>query len=107
MIILHVILLGHWLYWHFGVNGSGPWYGFWSGAGSDIGELTIVTAIFASMAHAARINNCEVHGCWRLRRHTTAAGHRVCRTHHPDGKLTAEGVTAAHKAALAVGKRYE
>lgn len=71
---------------------SGRWYGFWSGFGSDIGELAIVGAL----AGMVRQHNCEVHRCWRLGRHVTAAGQRVCRRHHPDGHLTAEGVRKAH-----------
>lgn len=95
----------HWLYIHFGVVGSGPYYGFWSGAGSDIGELTIVAAILSAVAHQARINNCEVRGCWRLGRHTTAAGHRTCRKHHPDDHLTASDVMKAHLIALRGDRR--
>jgi hypothetical protein len=106
MIILHLVLL-NWIYFHLGLSNAGPWYAFWGGFGSDIGELSIFLAMGTMIAHQARIHNCEVHRCWRLRRHTTAAGHQVCRRHHPSDHLTAEGVTAAHKAALAVGKRYE
>ncbi len=45
--------------------------------------------------------NCEVHRCWRLGRHETAAGHAVCRKHHPDEALTAETILAEHGAAVA------
>ena len=72
---------------------SGRWYGFWSGFGSDIGEVAIVGGVVTM----ARRHNCEVHGCWRVGRHTTAAGHRVCRKHHPDDPLTAEAVHQAHQ----------
>lgn len=93
--------LGYWLQVHTGtINEPGPYYGFWSGFGSDIGEATIVTAVFSTVAHSARVNNCEVHGCWRLGRHATAAGHKVCRKHHPDDVLTAEQVVTAHNEAL-------
>jgi hypothetical protein len=71
---------------------SGPWYAFWSGFGSDLGEFAIAGALIGMI----RKNNCEVHGCWRLGRHATAAGHHVCRKHHPDGHLTAESVRQAH-----------
>lgn len=82
----------HWLMHFLGFdNLSGPWYGFWSGFGSDLGELTLVGGIIAMV----RTRNCEVHGCWRLGRHATAAGHRACRRHHPDGHLS---VTAMHEA---------
>ena len=68
----------------------------WGGILSDIGEITLVIAL----ATLIRARNCEVHGCWRLGRHTTAAGHKVCRRHHPDDKLTAADVLVAHAAAL-------
>ncbi|HEY1668500.1 MAG TPA: hypothetical protein VGG54_22645 [Trebonia sp.] len=76
-------------------NVSGPQYGFWSGFGSDLGELAIVGGLLGMY----RRHNCEVKGCWRLGRHRTAAGHSVCRRHHPDDHLTAEQVEAAHYAA--------
>ena len=91
-----MIFFATWLYVHFGINGSGPWYGFWSGAGSDIGELAIV----GSLLTLVRSRNCEVHGCPRLGRHTTAAGHRVCKRHHPDGAPSAQDVLDAHNAAM-------
>jgi hypothetical protein len=82
-------------------GGNGSHYLFWSGSGSDLGELSIVIAIFSLLYAMLRKHNCEVHGCWRIGRHDTAAGHTVCRRHHPDGNLTAEQVVIAHNAALA------
>lgn len=70
-------------------------YDFWSGFGSDVGEVVIIGGLIS----VVRRWNCEVHGCWRLGRHQTAAGHRVCRVHHPDDHLTAERVAADHEAA--------
>jgi hypothetical protein len=70
-------------------NGSATPYLFWSGIGSDLGELAIV-GVLAGML---RKHNCEVHRCWRLGRHSTDGGHMVCRKHHPDGHLTAGQVT--------------
>jgi hypothetical protein len=91
----------HWLAVHTGtVNEAGPYYGFWSGFGSDIGEI----AIIGGLVTVVRRHNCEVHGCWRIGRHQTAAGHHVCRRHHPDDRLTAENVTAAHAAAQDTGQ---
>ena len=85
---------GHWLQVHAGVvNEPGPYYGFWSGFGSDVGEVTIIGALLGSY----RVHNCEVHRCWRLGRHATSAGHRVCRRHHPDDQLTHADVLAAHE----------
>ncbi len=74
-------------------NGSGRWYLFHSGAGANLGEYAIAVALAAMI----RRHNCEVHRCWRLGRHATAAGHVVCRRHHPDGHLTAEAVAAANE----------
>jgi hypothetical protein len=93
MIPVHLIL--NTVYHYIGINGTSPWGTFWSGFGSDIGELAIVGSLAALIRH----HNCEVKGCPRLGRHTTAANHRVCRHHHPDGALSAQDVTDAHHAA--------
>ena len=78
------------------VNESGKGYAFWSGFGSDLGEMAIVGGLIALI----RKHNCEVKGCWRMGRHTTAAGQSVCRNHHPDDSLTAEDIKKHHLAAL-------
>lgn len=88
-------MIGAWLYHLLGLSGTGPVYAFLSGSGSDVGELAIIGGLITQ----ARNANCEVHGCWRLGRHRTAAGHRVCRVHHPDDHLTAERVRAEHEEA--------
>jgi hypothetical protein len=60
---------------------SGRGYEFWSGIGSDIGELTLLTAFIIWI----RQRNCHVNRCWRLAWHTHPEhGHPVCRHHHPD-----------------------
>jgi len=92
--------LQHWLAIHTGAdNEAGSYYGFLSGTGSDISEL----AIIAGLVTVVRRHNCEVKRCWRLGRHGTAAGHNVCRRHHPDGHLTVEHVHRMHRAALKEG----
>lgn len=58
-------------------NGSGPWYLFWSGFGSDFGEITVVGAIVAIFRH----KNCIIKGCWRLGHPDPEHGHPVCRVH--------------------------
>lgn len=86
----------HWLLHVFGIDDAGGrWYAFWSGAGSDLGELAIIGAL----AGLYRKHNCEVHKCWRLARHGTAGGHSVCRRHNPEGTITAADVASAHAAA--------
>lgn len=64
---------------------AGRWYTFWSGVGSDIGEI----AVFGALVGLIRKHTCHVHRCWRLGRLEVAKGdgtkHVVCRRHHPDG----------------------
>ena len=46
----HARLVGHWLQVHTGtVNEPGPYYGFWSGFGSDLEEFGILGAIGAGI----------------------------------------------------------
>lgn len=86
----------HWLLHVLGLDSaSGPAYLTWSGFGGDVGDLAIAGALIAMV----RRHNCEVRRCWRLGRHATAAGHHVCRRHHPDGPLTAAGVAGRHRRA--------
>ncbi len=86
--------------WHqilefFGVIGeSGKGYGFWSGIGSDIGELAIV----GGLAGLIRQRNCHVDRCWRLGRHAVAGTtYVVCRKHHPDPGLTHAHLLELHR----------
>ena len=77
--------LQHWLAVHTGtVDEPGPYYGFFSGFGSDLAELTIITGLLAMY----RKHNCHVRRCWRIGRHdftSPPAGltYRLCRRHHP------------------------
>jgi hypothetical protein len=51
----------HWL----GIDTTtGPFYAFWSGFGSDLGELAIVGALWHHL-------NCREPHCWRIARHRT------------------------------------
>lgn len=92
VIATHMPLILHWAYTFLGVNGSAPYGTFFGDFGSDIGEL----ALFGGIMGMLRQHNCEVRGCLRLGRHTTSAGHKVCRKHHPDEHLTAQDVIDAH-----------
>jgi hypothetical protein len=70
---------------------GGQGYQFWSGIGSDLGEIAIIAAVFAFW----RRHNCHVNGCWRLAWHPSDdhGGHTVCRHHHPHAKaVTASGL---------------
>lgn len=69
-------------------------YNWWSGAGSDIGEVAIIGGITGLVFR----HNCHQHGCWRLSRHTvvdpTTGEHIVrCRKHHEEWK--ADGAPTA------------
>jgi hypothetical protein len=76
-----VSILAHLFYWievHTGtVNESGPYYGFWSGFGSDIGEVVLIGGVVAVVRH----HTCAHRPCRRLSRHVTKDGHKLCRTH--------------------------
>lgn len=87
-----------WLLHLFGIDTTtGPWYAFWSGAGSDIGEL----AIIGGLVTVVRSRRCHVHRCWRLGRHKVeGTPYIVCRRHHPDGHLTHEALHRAHREAM-------
>ena len=93
--------MGHWhpllALWHGAVHALGVdfgvayghwvWYNFWSGSGSDLGEVAIVVGL----AGLYRRHNCQVRRCWRIGRHEfedPGAGVRrlLCWRHHPDVK---------------------
>jgi hypothetical protein len=61
---------------------GGLGYQFWSGIGSDIGEVTLIGALIAVWSK----HNCHIHRCWRLSWHPSKkyGGHIVCRHHHED-----------------------
>ena len=71
----------HWFEVHSGtVNESGPYYGFWSGFGSDVGEATIFVGIVATWRH----HNCHVRGCARIGRPVPGTPYLACPRHHPE-----------------------
>jgi len=73
-----VTWLLHWLAVHTGtVNESGPYYGFWSGFGSDLGEVAIVGGLLTMV----RKHNCHQRHCWRIGRHLVD-GTPWCNRHH-------------------------
>jgi hypothetical protein len=77
---------GHWLQVHTGtINEAGPYYGFWSGIGSDIEEFGILGAIGAGIYQLVKKHNCHEPGCWRVGQHPAAGGQfLLCYRHHPD-----------------------
>jgi hypothetical protein len=78
--------VGSWLQVHTGtVNESGPYYGFWSGFGSDLEEFGILGAIGAAIYQLVKKYNCHEPGCWRIGNHPAADGQfNLCYRHHPD-----------------------
>ena len=84
--VLNAPLISHWLGVHTGtVNESGPYYGFWSGFGSDLEEFGIFGAIGAAVYQLVKKYNCHEPGCWRLGQHSAAGGQfLLCYRHHPD-----------------------
>ncbi len=56
---------------------KGNGYQWWSGAGSDLGEATILGAMLGWYRH----HNCIETGCWRPGHPDPDHGHPVCRKH--------------------------
>lgn len=76
----------HWLAYMTGsenTSGAPPNYNFWSGFGSDLGEVTIVVGLWA----VYKKHNCGAKYCWRLSKHDwedeKGIVHHLCRKHHP------------------------
>lgn len=88
--------------WHFVIHWTGSDYGFGYGQFQPYDFLSGIAglSIFGLLLAHIRKYNCEVKGCLRMARHDTAAGHHVCRRHHPDGPLTASDVHKHHWRAL-------
>lgn len=91
--------LGYWLQVHTGtVNEAGPYYGFFSGFGSDLSEI----ALLGGFAVIVRRFNCHTSGCWRVGRfHLAGSQFLVCSRHHREvtgtpKKLTPEVLKEAH-----------
>jgi hypothetical protein len=84
--ILNASPVNHWLAVHTGtVNESGPYYGFWSGFGSDLAEFSILGAIGTGVYQLVKKYNCHEPGCWRVGTHPAAGGQfLLCYHHHPD-----------------------
>ncbi len=85
-------LTWYWL-WH---PLQGPGYQFWSGIGSDIGQVTLITGLAAAYWQ----HSCHVGRCWRPGRHPVdGTPYKACRKHHPslsNGRVTAEHIAQAH-----------
>jgi hypothetical protein len=84
--VIHSRQVGYWFQVHTGtVNEPGPYYGFWSGFGSDIEEFGILGAIGAGVYQLVKKYNCHEPGCWRIGHYPAAGGQfLLCYRHHPD-----------------------
>lgn len=79
---------------------SPAYYNFWSGFGSDLGEITLITAVVMTARHT----NCHVRHCWRVGKPVEGTAFRACHHHHPahegdSRNVTVETIHEAHKAA--------
>jgi len=107
-LVLLVVLfafLRHWAAVHTGtLNESGPYYGFWSGFGSDLGEATLIGAVGIGVYTGVRKANCHARGCWRIGHHPLeGTPYHLCRHHHPD--VPAQG--ASHEDILQQHRKYK
>jgi hypothetical protein len=84
--VLNAHDVNHWLGVHTGTtNESGPYYGFWSGFGSDLAEFGILGAIATGIYQLVKKYNCHEPGCWRVGKYEAAGGQfLLCYHHHPD-----------------------
>lgn len=102
-----LIVRHEWFWWwievHTGtVNETGPYYGFFSGAGSDISEIAIFGAVIGGYHRV----NCHVKGCWRIgRQHVEGSSFVVCRRHHPSEKPTHAHIVALHREHVAANRK--
>jgi hypothetical protein len=84
--LVHVPHLGNWLQVHLGIiDEAGPYYGFWSGFGSDLAEISVLGALGTGVYQLVKKFNCHEPGCWRVGNHPAAGGQfMLCYRHHPD-----------------------
>jgi hypothetical protein len=87
LLIAFIGPLRHWFADHTGVTHGGPdvYYNFWSGFGSDLGEVTLVSAVCVGVYTGVRKVNCHAKGCWRIGHHAlNGTPYILCRHHHPE-----------------------
>lgn len=108
--------LGYWAQVHTGtVNEPGPYYGFFSGFGSDLGEVVLIGGVVTVIAGMWHKFNCHNEKCLRIGLHHVAGGqYVVCRKHHNEitghetRKLSTEFLRLAHQSHLeALGCHHE
>lgn len=79
-------------------------YNFWSGVGSDLGEITLITGLGIGFWRTRKHLECHVESpknCHRIGRPVPGTGHRACRKHHPHasekGSITMEDIARHHE----------
>lgn len=72
------------------------YYNFWSGFGSDIGEVTIIVALISYY----RSTRCHIDKCHRRGKYPFQH-YKLCHIHHPkvDGELTHKHIKELHEQA--------
>jgi hypothetical protein len=100
--VLNAGPVDHWLAVHTGtVNEPGPYYGFWSGLGSDLTEFGVIGVISTGIYQLVKRYNCHEPGCWRVGTHPAVGGQfSLCYRHHPDfqgQKPTHEMIARLHR----------
>ncbi len=73
-------------------------YQFWSGIGSDLGEVTLITGLARAFWRTRRHLECHVEApknCHRIGHPVPGTGHRACRLHHPHAQEKGTQTTAA------------
>ena len=89
----------HWLAYTTGslnTSGAPPNYNFFSGFGSDLGELTLIGGLLA----VYKRHNCHVKRCPRIAKHKVdGTPYVVCFRHSPHDVPTHADVLDAHHAA--------
>lgn len=100
LLVIYKLPVQHWLAIHTGtLNEPGPYYGFWSGFGSDLGEYVIIGGVIG----AYRKHNCHTHRCPWIGKYPVANGEFfVCKKHHREitghpVKLTVEYLKHHHE----------
>ena len=102
MIAHFLHFIQHWLAIHTGtLNESGPYYGFWSGFGSDLGEISLLGGMLMAYKHL----QCHDMNCRRFGfHHIGGTPFKTCKRHHPTGGNTVDQIHAAHREANRVSE---
>jgi hypothetical protein len=67
VVVLDASVVGRWMAIHTGTDDLlGPWYGFWSGFGSDLAELGLIGAVATGVYQIVRKHNYQEPRCRRV-----------------------------------------